>query len=401
MLRQALSVLRNDLSAVIAFVAGLSQLGAAKALFDPSTSDLVVYACCAVTVAGTGYFAYMYFRSARRERFHPTQVRMFRMLASVFLFLALGGLGPALYRVLLVHTTFLTPKPDQSGPIILGGLVWLVTTPAHAATTDASISAVLDTSRTSVRCERPTLASLAPAEISAWHDCSRFSVGQSDLERFLNGWRGYSRLDEHAARLEFERRYWSKVVKPAHRAMLAIPRLASNPIVRNYEFPIHVALRYDWKQRLFTEQLVPTAAEWGKLRSDTPELASALRKYFVEIVGVLDPTFIVSIQNRAAQPIKLTSITYSATPISQAKAELLSGYERPKYVLQLQKGTHTEPMIPPVVVPANSIATFDLLITTMEPQPGMEYEVSLSLGDEGNRKLVTLPTTSFVFWRGK
>ena len=402
MLSQALATLRQDLSAAAALLAGVSQLGAAKALLEPSTSDAIVYAASMLIATATAYFAWKYFARARRERFHPPQVRTFRVLATIFLMLSLSALAPAIYRGLLVHTTLLAPKePGTQRPIIVGGLLSNLVPPANAATPDILITAVLDTSRTSVRCVRARQASKSTSELTDWRDCLRFSVPQEDIKRFLLGWRAYANLDEIEGRRVFEDRYWSEVVKPAHRAMLEIPRLASNPVVRNYVFPINVALHYEWKQRLFSDELLPTASEWAKLRQDAPERAAALRRYLVEVVGVLDPTFFVSIQNKSSQPIQISSLTYSAKFIELYKATLLTGYERPKYVLELEEGTHTEPMIPPVLVPPNSIVTFDLLIVMKRPHPGHEYELSLSFGAPGNPKVASLEPVNFVFWSGK
>ena len=398
MLKQALEALRQDLSAATALFAGVSQLGAAKALLEPTTADAVVYASSVLIATATGYFTLKYFRRARQERFHPSQASMCRTLSVVFLILSFTALAPATYRALIVHTTLLMPKPlDGPQPVIIGTLLSKLMPSAHAATPEVLVTAVLDTSRTSVRCDKAVGASSPPSEVTEWQSCRRFSVPQEDIERFLSGWRYYDPSGESEARREFERRYWSRTVRPAHRAMLAIPRLASNPVVRNFEFPIKIGLYHEWKQRLFAENLLPTAAEWAKLREETPELAAALRRYLVEVVGVLDPTFIVSIQNKSGQPVQISSLLYSARLIKQYKATMLTGYELPKYVLELTDGTHAEPMIPPVVVPPNSIATFDLLITMKEPRPGHEYELSLSFGSPGIPRLTSLTPVNLVF----
>lgn len=402
MLKLALAALRQDIIAATALIASASQLGAVNILLDPKTEDGVVYAVAFLIVAATACCAWKYFLRSRRERFHPSESKTYLTLALAFVVLSLVAAAPAIHRILLVQTTLLVPKDgDRSTPIIIGSLVTELLPSANAATPEVIITAVLDVSRTSVRCTKARDSAVPANEVTEWKDCQQFSVPEADIKRFLFGWNQYSSSSESEARREFERLYWSRTIKPAHRAMLAVPRLAANPVVRNYEFPIRVGLYHEWKQRLFADDLLPTAAEWAKLREESPDLAAALRRYFVEVVGVLGPTFIVSIHNRSAQSVQISSLTYSSKFVQLYKAILLTGYERPKYVLELEDGTHSEPMIPPITVAPNSVATFDLLITLRKPRPGHEFEVSLSVGSSGKPKIAAFPTTNFVFWQGK
>lgn len=61
--------------------------------------------------------------------------------------------------------------------------------------------------------------------------------------------------------------------------------------------------------------LLPDVGEWAVLAKDTPLETRALRRYLTELIGVLDPLFSVSIENRTRSPIEVSSLTYTATHV--------------------------------------------------------------------------------------
>ena len=157
----------------------------------------------------------------------------------------------------------------------------------------------------------------------------------------------------------------------------------------------------EWKKRLFRSGVLPSAKEWSDLDKSQPTKARALRRYLTELIGVLDPLFQVSIRNESDQPQEISSLTYTAKYLDTSLAEIMSGFERARYVLTLREGRHTEPLNPPIIVPAKGLAQFDLMITLDPPRPGAAFDVQLAFGTPENNEAIPLRNTQMVFWRGK
>lgn len=404
MLQKIREAIRDDYLAVAGLLVGAGQFGIILTLFDLSTSSGQVYSMSLVAFVLMVFFAWRHFHQAKREHFHPEQVRTHRRIFTLYVALALIAVLPAAYRAMYVHTTWLIPdQNDGSAPYTIGqtsSLSLISVAQAATGTAQLKVNASLDTSRTSVRCLEAPATGASPEEVFAWGVCTRFGIPDAQMRRFLLGWKADYRSNDEGRR-DFEAKYFKSIILPARKALRTVPRLSKNPLIENVEAWVFFANDFSWKQRLFKENLFPTAGEWTAINREAPIEARALRRYLTELIGVFDPIFSVSIENTSGSPIELSSITYTAKHVSTSKAELLSGFERPRYIIELREGSHTEPLNPPIVIPPKSITSFDVLVTLQEVRPGSEFEVDLAFGTREKLKAVALPKTQIVFFRGK
>jgi hypothetical protein len=158
---------------------------------------------------------------------------------------------------------------------------------------------------------------------------------------------------------------------------------------------------FRWKKSLVRRNILPTNAEWLRLAADSPRLFEALRRLYVEWLGLPDPYFRVTFQNDTTEPIIVAKLQYNAKYVKSYKALLFGSVEKPPYLIQLREGKHVEEFHPPIVVKPKSTETISLLIRLERPRPGALYNVDMTYVSADGKHKVKLPRFGILFWRGK
>jgi hypothetical protein len=395
--------IKQDYTFLLGLIAFLGQVYGFTKLFDSSLTTTEVYAWCAMLFLLMAFLSVRYIYKAKRVSPHARkQRRIYRLLGVAFIVLAIVALLPAGYRWRYLHTSW-TPTDEAPPEIEPGFTIKQVRAeiPSEKAQLPLEVDMYLNSSRSSLQCSKGRNHEPITDQTFQVAKCVEYNILGSRLTQIFQG----HNIGEHDPRLsEFNRKYSVDMIEPAFQALKKIaeyrnkhePLLDLGPTII-----ILFVQNPDWKTKLLKEKLLPNADEWTRLTAEYPMLAKGLRKYLIEWVGLLDPIFHVSFRNNTKMPMEVIRVNYTAAFRRVGpQAEVIGAYVPPRYLLNLEEGTHQEELQPPILIPANTVKEIDLLLRLKQPEPGATVDISLDFLSLNPKYHAAVPGFAVTFWRG-
>jgi hypothetical protein len=348
----------------------------------------------ALSVAGIGAVGCFVFWSLYRETIHLeafrdlTKKQRFFLLILVLVFTFLFGIGALV--------TFLKSRPSIENRTALSDGTALAQPPREKPS--VALTMQLDPLMTSVECLVPRKSGRNSKRLSNLDDCATFGISDDRIKTILFG----DTEIQHSDRLAYERAYWSTVLRPAWQGAAMVQEKRPNGVRVDYMAETESFFRsfYAWKTNFLERRLIPDNVEWADLELRSPEKALALRKLILGWVGVPDPYFRLTFQNLSASPVVISKIQYSAKFETTYKASLLGELRSKPYVLTIEEGVHEESLVPALTIPANSVATMDLLLNTAKGA-GSKFDTLIKFALSDGFVVAETPAFSVIFFRGK
>jgi hypothetical protein len=395
--------LRSDAGLVGSVAAALASFAFVSKFFEAKTRSVYIY------VASLASFLALLFMAYQRSRLKPSPrtraaVRLGRLLVLCYLVLAFVALVPGVYRWLVKNTSFFDPR--DRAPVEVGyapfGLARASAQERVTTREELRVEAELDPDRTSLRCggRRGNEAGEAP-EVFLVSECTAFGLYGDRAKQLALG----HQLVSPDRRLPYSTgTYPTARMKSVGRALEVVQgyRNTMHPLLEDSAKAVFMFTQSpEGKERLLKHGFLPTSAEWKRLDKDHPDLAHDLHWFIVDWVGVYDPFFKIRMINLSKEPITVATVRYTATYRTTKKASFIGIYDRPRYQLELEKGTHEENIHRAIAIPPNSAIETDWVFRLKEPRPGAVFSVALEFWTSDRQLSASLPEFTLFFFQGK